>query len=60
VYVEEEDVGVVVTIEDSGLGMRKRERGRAEELIAQPFSLATLPVPGWGWPSSAGWPTGTA
>jgi signal transduction histidine kinase len=43
VYVEEEDVGVVITIEDSGLGMRKRERGRAEELIAQPFSLATLP-----------------
>jgi signal transduction histidine kinase len=43
VYVEEEDVGVVATIEDSGLGMRKRERGRAEALIAQPFNLATLP-----------------
>ncbi|HEY6495549.1 MAG TPA: ATP-binding protein [Trebonia sp.] len=43
VYVEEEDVGVVATIEDSGLGMRKRERGRAEALISQPFNLATLP-----------------
>jgi signal transduction histidine kinase len=43
VYVEEEDVGVVATIEDSGLGMRKRERGRAEALVAQPFNLATLP-----------------
>jgi signal transduction histidine kinase len=43
VYVEEEDVGVVVTIEDSGLGMRKRERDRAEALVAQPLDLATLP-----------------
>jgi signal transduction histidine kinase len=43
VYAEEEDAGVVVTIEDGGLGMRKRERGRAEGLIAQPFNLATLP-----------------
>jgi signal transduction histidine kinase len=42
VYVEDEDVGAVVTIEDSGLGMRKRERSRAEELVSQPLSLATL------------------
>jgi anti-sigma regulatory factor (Ser/Thr protein kinase) len=43
VYVEEEDVGLVVTIEDSGLGMRRRERDRAEELVSQPLGLATLP-----------------
>lgn len=43
VYVEEEDVGVVVTIEDSGLGMRRRERDRAEVLVAKPLDLSTLP-----------------
>ena len=43
VYVEEEDVGMVITIEDSGLGMRKRERDRAEALVARPLDLATLP-----------------
>ena len=43
VYVEEEDVGVVITIEDSGLGMRKRERDRAEALVATPLDLTTLP-----------------
>jgi signal transduction histidine kinase len=43
VYVEEEDVGVIVTVEDSGLGMRKRERSRAEGLVSRPHDLATLP-----------------
>lgn len=43
VYVEDEDVGAVITIEDSGLGMRKRERNRAELLVSRPLSLATLP-----------------
>jgi anti-sigma regulatory factor (Ser/Thr protein kinase) len=43
VYVEEEDVGVVVTVEDSGLGMRRRERDRAEVLVAKPLDLSTLP-----------------
>jgi hypothetical protein len=43
VYVEEEDVGVVITIEDSGLGMRKRERDRAEALVTRPLDLSTLP-----------------
>jgi signal transduction histidine kinase len=43
VYVEEEDVGVVITIEDSGLGMRRRERDRAEALVARPLDLSTLP-----------------
>jgi len=43
VYVEEEDVGAVITIEDSGLGMRRRERARAESLIAQSLDLTTLP-----------------
>jgi signal transduction histidine kinase len=43
VYVEEEDVGVLITIEDSGLGMRKRERSRAEDLVTHSLDLATLP-----------------
>jgi hypothetical protein len=43
VYLEEEDVGVVITIEDSGLGMRRRERDRAEVLVAKPLDLTTLP-----------------
>jgi signal transduction histidine kinase len=42
-YVEDEDVGVVITIEDSGLGMRKRERQRAEGLVSRSLDLATLP-----------------
>jgi hypothetical protein len=41
--VEEEDAGLVVTIEDSGLGMRRRERDRAEQVVSQPLDLATLP-----------------
>jgi hypothetical protein len=32
-----------VTIEDGGLGMRRRERHRAEELVSQPLDLASLP-----------------
>jgi signal transduction histidine kinase len=43
VYVEEEDIGVVITIEDSGLGMRRRERDRAEVLVGRPLDLSTLP-----------------
>ncbi|WP_395104229.1 sensor histidine kinase [Actinomadura sp. SCN-SB] len=43
VYVEEEDAGVVVTIEDSGLGMRRRERERAERLVAEAADLSSLP-----------------
>ncbi|ROO89629.1 signal transduction histidine kinase [Actinocorallia herbida] len=43
VYLEEEDAGVIITIEDSGLGMRKRERQRAESLVAGPFDLRTMP-----------------
>lgn len=43
VYVEEEDAGIVITIEDSGLGMRKRERQRAEMLVSEAHDLATLP-----------------
>nr|BFE37239.1 hypothetical protein GCM10010200_094900 [Actinomadura rugatobispora] len=43
VYAEEEDAGVVVTIEDSGLGMRQRERERAERLVAEAADLTTLP-----------------
>jgi anti-sigma regulatory factor (Ser/Thr protein kinase) len=42
VYVQEEDAGVVVMIEDSGLGMRRRERQRAESLVAGSFDLTTL------------------
>jgi hypothetical protein len=43
VFVEEEDAGIVVTVDDSGLGMRRRERDRAEELVSQSLDLATLP-----------------
>ncbi|GHC91168.1 hypothetical protein GCM10007079_38240 [Nocardiopsis terrae] len=43
VYVQEEDTGVTITVEDSGMGMRKRERRIAENLIAEPRTLATLP-----------------
>ncbi|WP_345336830.1 ATP-binding protein, partial [Actinomadura viridis] len=43
VYVEEEDAGVVVTIEDSGLGMRQRERQRAERLVSEAADLTSLP-----------------
>jgi hypothetical protein len=43
VYVEEEDIGAVITIEDSGLGMRRRERDRAEVLVTRPLNLSTLP-----------------
>jgi len=43
VYVEDEDAGAVVTIEDGGLGMRRRERQRAEQLVSQPLDLASLP-----------------
>jgi signal transduction histidine kinase len=42
VYVQEEDAGVVVMVEDSGLGMRRRERQRAEALVAGSFDLTTL------------------
>lgn len=43
VYVEEEDAGMVITIEDSGLGMRRRERARAERLVNEPSDLTALP-----------------
>lgn len=43
VYVQEEDTGVTITVEDSGLGLRHRERRVAESLIAEPRTLATLP-----------------
>ncbi|MDT0304053.1 sensor histidine kinase [Streptomonospora wellingtoniae] len=43
VYVEEEDTGVMVTVEDSGLGMRPRERRRADQLVSQPHDLTNLP-----------------
>lgn len=43
VYVEEEDAGVLVTIEDAGLGMRNRERRRAERAVSEALNLTTLP-----------------
>ncbi len=42
VYVDEEDAGVVITIEDSGLGMRPRERQHATRLVSEPLDLRTL------------------
>uniref|UniRef100_UPI0010412318 sensor histidine kinase n=1 Tax=Actinomadura fibrosa TaxID=111802 RepID=UPI0010412318 len=43
VYAEEEDAGIVVTVEDSGLGMRQRERERAERLVSEAADLTSLP-----------------
>ncbi|MFG2004490.1 ATP-binding protein [Spirillospora sp. NPDC048911] len=43
VYAEEEGAGIVVTIEDSGLGMRQRERERAERLVSEAADLTSLP-----------------
>ncbi|WP_157407364.1 sensor histidine kinase [Actinomadura atramentaria] len=43
VYAEEEDAGLVITVEDSGLGMRKRERDRAQRMVTKPLGLDTLP-----------------
>ncbi|QBI53097.1 sensor histidine kinase [Streptomonospora litoralis] len=43
VYVEEEDTGVMITVEDSGLGMRPRERRRADQLVSEPHDLTNLP-----------------
>lgn len=42
VYVEEEDTGIMVTIEDSGLGMRPRERRRADQLVSEPHDLTNM------------------
>ncbi|MEO5877635.1 MAG: ATP-binding protein [Streptosporangiaceae bacterium] len=42
VYMEEEDAGAVILIEDGGLGMRRRERSRAETLVSSPLDLTTL------------------
>jgi signal transduction histidine kinase len=58
VYVEEEDAGVVITIEDSGLGMRKRERERAERLVSEALDLSRLPGTRLGL--AVVWPAGTA
>ncbi|MEU3165200.1 ATP-binding protein [Streptosporangium sp. NPDC006930] len=42
VYVDEEDAGVVITIEDSGLGMRPRERQHAGRIVSEPLDMRTL------------------
>lgn len=43
VYVEEEDAGVVVTVEDAGPGMRPRQRRRAAKLVSDPVDLRSVP-----------------
>ena len=43
VYVQEEDTGVVILVEDAGLGLRGPERHRAESLVAGSADLSTLP-----------------
>ncbi|MBR8744543.1 ATP-binding protein [Nocardiopsis sp. MG754419] len=43
VYAQEEDTGVTITVEDSGMGLRHRERRLAESLLAEPRDLSTLP-----------------
>ncbi|MFD6949899.1 ATP-binding protein [Nocardiopsis sp. TSRI0078] len=42
VYVQEEDTGLTITVEDGGLGMRVRERRLAESLVTHPRDLSTL------------------
>ncbi|MFE1396063.1 sensor histidine kinase [Nocardiopsis alba] len=43
VYAQEEDTGVSITVEDSGPGIRHRERRHIESLLAEPRDLSTLP-----------------
>lgn len=50
VYVEDLDAGVLVRIEDGGLGMRRRERERAQQTVSHPLDLATLPGTRLGLP----------
>lgn len=42
VYAEEEDTGVTITVEDSGMGLRHRERALAESLLTEPRDLSTV------------------
>ena len=50
VYVEDVDAGALITIEDSGLGMRKRELERAQQTVSHPHDLASLPGTRLGLP----------
>ncbi|HEY3687080.1 MAG TPA: ATP-binding protein [Streptosporangiaceae bacterium] len=50
VYVEDVDAGAIITIEDSGLGMRRRELERAQHTVSSPTDLATLPGTRLGLP----------
>lgn len=50
VYVEDVDAGALITIEDSGLGMRKRELDRAQRTVSHPHELASLPGTRLGLP----------
>lgn len=50
VYVEDVDAGALITIEDSGLGMRKRELDRAQQTVSHPHDLASLPGTRLGLP----------
>ena len=43
VYAEEGDNGVTITVEDSGMGLRHRERAVAESLLTEPRDLSTVP-----------------
>ena len=43
VYAEEGDNGVTITVEDSGMGLRHRERALAESLLTEPRDLSTVP-----------------
>ncbi|MDL4775483.1 ATP-binding protein [Actinomadura xylanilytica] len=42
VYVEEVDSGIVIVVEDAGIGMRKRERARAERQVTSPDTETNL------------------
>ena len=48
VSVQEADAGLLILVEDDGVGLRGRGRRRAEALVAGPADLSTLPGSGLG------------
>ena len=48
VSVQEAEAGLLILVEDGGVGLQDRERRRAEALVAGPADLSTLPGSGLG------------
>ena len=48
VSVQEAEAGLLILVEDVGVGLQGRERRRAEALVAGPADLSTLPGSGLG------------